>query len=225
MKQQHKSKRDIVTATHYKPRKLPKQKRSQILFNRITAAAKELFEREGYAYVSTNQIAEQANISIGSIYQYFSNCESIALALYEEASTHASLHMKRKAFEILRLPLGDSIPRLIAALIDIFEADQFVLLQLIDEVPELRIPAQAVSFDNLIHASVHTYLQQHYPDVDETLIAHKVYLVEKSIIGTIRRYLEEQPEHISREEIVKELSLMLLLYLETLGSADPAPQP
>lgn len=201
----------------YRPRKLPKQKRSQILFNQITRSAKTLFEREGYAYVSTNQIAEHANISIGSIYQYFSNCESIALAIYEEASTRASLEMKRKAFEILSLPLRESIPRLMVTLIEIFEADRFALLQLIDEVPELRTAAQAVSFDNLIHASVGAYLQQHYPDVDETLIARKVYVLEKSVNGTIRRYLEERPEHISREEFIDEIALMLLLYLETLG--------
>ncbi|MFA5631299.1 MAG: TetR/AcrR family transcriptional regulator [Porticoccaceae bacterium] len=208
---------DSAPGAPYRPRKLPQQKRSQILFKRILMAAKELFEREGYAYVSTNQIADHANVSIGSIYQYFSNCESIALALYEEASTQASLEMRRKAFEILSLPLRESIPRLIGTLADIFEADQFVLLQLIDEVPELRIPAQAVSFDNLIHSSVHTYLRQHYPDVDESQIARKVYVLEKSVNGTIRRYLEERPDHISREAIIEETSLMLQRYLETLG--------
>jgi AcrR family transcriptional regulator len=200
----------------YRPRKTPRQKRSQILFDRILSTAKLLFQNEGFAYVSTNQIAESANISIGSIYQYFANCESIALAIYEKASARATLQMKRRAYEILSLPIEQSTAVLISAVFDIFYEDQFVLLQLIDEVPELREAAHAVSFDNLIHRTAQTYLELHYPVVRKEVIAQKAYLVEKSAIGTIRRYLEEQPEYLSREKVVDEIVLMIQLYLTTV---------
>jgi AcrR family transcriptional regulator len=200
-----------------RPRKQPRQKRSQILVSRILTSAKELFEREGYAYVSTNRIAEHANLSIGSLYQYFSNCESIALAIYEEASARASLEMKRKAFEFLSLPLSRSMPLLIATLFDIFEADRFALLQLIDEVPQLRHAAHAVSFDNLIQAATITYVEQHFPQVDRKEIARRVYIVEKSIIGTVRRYLDERPDNLPRTAVIRELAAMTGPYLEQLG--------
>ena len=206
----------LDTATKARPRKRPRQKRSQILVDRILTAAKELFERDGYAYVSTNRIAEHANISIGSVYQYFANCESIALAIYEEASARASLEMKRRAFEILSLPLEQSIPKHVSTLFDIFEADSFTLLQLIDEVPELRNAARSISFDNLIQAATITYLEHHFPHVDRKHIVRKAYIIGKSLIGTTRHFLEERPKNITRAAITRELTTMMVCYLETL---------
>lgn len=200
----------------YQPRKRPLQKRSRILFDGILSTAKQLFEREGYAYVSTNQIADAANISIGSLYQYFANCESIALAIYEEASARATLQMQRKASAIPNLPIEQSTRELITTVYKIFEADQFVLLQLIDEVPELREAAQAVSFDNLIHRTTQTYFESHYPEVALEVIDKKAYIIEKSVIGSIRRYFEEQPDYLSSDQLIAELAIMIQLYLTTV---------
>jgi AcrR family transcriptional regulator len=202
----------------YRPRKEPRQKRSQILFDNILRTARDLFEKEGYAYVSTNQIAEAANISIGSVYQYFPNCESIALAIYEEASARATMEMRRKAYEILSLPLEKSSYQLFSTMYDIFEEDQFVLLQLIDEVPELRDAAQAVSFDNLIHRTAQTYFRLHFPEAPEHQIITKAYLIEKSVIGTIRRHMEEQPDFLSRDALIHELVSLTQNYLATMNT-------
>src|SRR5258708_33123605 len=47
----------------------------------ILAAAETVFERMGYEEATTNHIAAQAEISPGSLYQFFSNKEEIAQAL------------------------------------------------------------------------------------------------------------------------------------------------
>ena len=205
------------SARPHSPRKEPRQKRSIMLYNNILTTAKMLFEEQGYAYVSTNLIAERANISIGSLYQYFSNGESIALAIYEEASAKAALKMKQTAVQIIGLPMKDSVPIIISNLISIFEEDRFALLQLIDEVTELRMASQPISFDSLIHRTTQTYLEQNFPLIDKEVIACKVYIVEKSVIGTIRRYLEEGDELFSREQITQEMSQLVWGYLRDLG--------
>ena len=68
-------------------RKLPSQKRSRVRVQHILAAARTLIcniEGHDIARVTTAHIAEAADVSVGSLYQYFSNVESIFLALYEE---------------------------------------------------------------------------------------------------------------------------------------------
>lgn len=197
-------------------RKAPRQRRSQVLFDRILSAAKRLFEENGYAYISTNHIAEAANISIGSLYQYFPNCEAIALAIYEEASARATLEVQRRGFEILGFPLDKSLPIIIDSMLRIFEADRYVLLHLIDEVPELRQTAHVFSFDNLIKRSVKTYLEQHYPDASRSEIERKGYLIEKCTVGTVRAYLQERPNNLSRRAIVSELTMLVQAYLATI---------
>jgi AcrR family transcriptional regulator len=106
---------------HFAARKRPRQKRSQIVVGRILATAAALFEQEGYAYVSTNRIAEAANVSIGSIYQYFANRESIALAIYEAACSQAALTLKSQAIARMDLPLAAAIHAHMDLLFDLFE--------------------------------------------------------------------------------------------------------
>ena len=179
------------------------------MFGNILATARGLFESEGFAYVSTNRIAEQANISVSSLYQYFPNCESIA---YEEVSAQAVSEMKQHALEVMNLPIEESIPKHIGWVFDIFEEHYFVLLELIDKVPELRHQAQAYSFDNLIHRTTSTYLQEHFYGVDRPVIDKKVYVIVKSVIGTIRGHLGDKSAYINRDELIEELAQFILVY-------------
>lgn len=66
-----------------KPRKKPRQGRSRETVAVILEAATQVFEERGYQETSTNQIAERAGVSIGSLYQYFPNKESILYMLLE----------------------------------------------------------------------------------------------------------------------------------------------
>lgn len=52
-------------------RRKPRQARSQERVNRILAVAETLFTTEGYEKTTTNAIAAQAKVSIGSLYQFF----------------------------------------------------------------------------------------------------------------------------------------------------------
>lgn len=205
------------TLRRFAPRKLPRQKRSQVVFDKIVATARQLFEREGYTYVSTNKIAEKANVSIGSLYQYFSDRESIALAIYENASSRAARTMKGAALELLSLPLEESIPRNIERLFDVFEKDRYALLQLINEVPELRSVSQPISFANLIHHTHQMFLEQHFHDVDRAIIARKCYVIEKCVMGTIGHYLDERPDVLNRSQALNEITELVQQYVQTLS--------
>jgi AcrR family transcriptional regulator len=210
-------------------RRTPRQKRSQILYDKIIATAKALFERYGYAYVSTNRIADKANISIGSLYQYFTNREAIALAVYEDACSKAALTMKRRALESLSVPVEVSLPRLTEWAFDVFEKDRYALLQLINEVPELRRVAQPLSFDSLINHTTQMFLGQHFTDVDSAIIARKSYIIDKCVIGVIGRYLDERPDFLNKSEVISEITEFVTHYAMTLSrhrnTASPPSQP
>lgn len=67
-----------------KPRKLPKQKRAQERVEKILETSIQIIEDEGFEKLNTNYIAEKSGISVGSIYQYFPNKESIVSSLIEK---------------------------------------------------------------------------------------------------------------------------------------------
>lgn len=70
------------------PRKLPSQDRSKASIAKILQATRELLKSGGPTAVTTPNISTQSGVSVGSIYQYFPNKESIIHALYESKLAH-----------------------------------------------------------------------------------------------------------------------------------------
>ena len=66
-------------------RKKPSQGRSKATCDAIITAAARILEDQGEGALTTNRIAERAGVSIGSLYQYFTNKEEILVALARRA--------------------------------------------------------------------------------------------------------------------------------------------
>lgn len=65
-------------------RKQPTQERSSRLVDAILQAAVRVLRRDGAAGFNTIRVAEQAGVSVGSLYQYFPNKQSILARLQED---------------------------------------------------------------------------------------------------------------------------------------------
>ena len=61
-------------------RRTPRQARAQVTYDSILQAAIQILERSGADALNTNAVAERAGVSIGTLYQYFPDKESILLA-------------------------------------------------------------------------------------------------------------------------------------------------
>lgn len=74
-----------------KPRKLPLQARAEHTVATILEATARILETRGLDGLNTNAVAQRAGVSIGSLYQYFSNKDAliVALSLRERALFYA----------------------------------------------------------------------------------------------------------------------------------------
>lgn len=70
-----------MTESATSPRKTPVQERSRRTVERILDAAARIFHEHGYSAATTNDIADEADVSIGSLYQYFPNKDALLVAL------------------------------------------------------------------------------------------------------------------------------------------------
>lgn len=70
-----------MTDSQLAPRKAPSQERSRRTVERILAAAAVVFDEAGYAGATTNDIAREAGISVGSLYQYFPHKDALLVGL------------------------------------------------------------------------------------------------------------------------------------------------
>jgi len=79
-----KSRGQPLTRPNTQPLKQPSQQRSRVTVQAILEAAIHIFDEFGYAAGTTSRIASRAGVSIGSLYQYFPNKDSILTALAEQ---------------------------------------------------------------------------------------------------------------------------------------------
>lgn len=169
---------------------------------------------QGFAKTSTNQIAVRAGVSVGSLYQYFPNRESIALSLYERVVVVATQRMKKLAVALTDTPLAVAVPQVMEALLDLYEEDKVVLLNLCDEVPELQAERLSISFENLIRGSIQMFILHHDNEVVYEVSERTGFFAENLILGNLRRYVLEHPVHTNRQEFVAELSQAVICYFK-----------
>lgn len=112
-----------------RPRRRPKQARSQQIVKAIQEACARILAAEGPGAVNTNRIAEVAGVNIASVYRYFPNKDAILAEIYErqlelEAATLDALHAQ--AAEIDALPLEGTL----GLLVDVYAEHRLRLLRL-----------------------------------------------------------------------------------------------
>ena len=64
-------------------RAAPVQRRAKERVERILMAVRAILIRDGFAALTVPTICSEANVAVGSFYQYFPNKEAIAIAFYE----------------------------------------------------------------------------------------------------------------------------------------------
>ncbi|MDF2709695.1 MAG: transcriptional regulator, TetR family, partial [Nonomuraea muscovyensis] len=117
----------------YRPRKTPQQQRAWRTRRRIEQAAARVFARHGYASGTTDRIAEEAGLSIGSLYQYFPNKDAILVVL-------AQAHLEQTAETVQAVlaeprPLSQWLPELSRALVRIHAEDPRLHQVLFEQAP------------------------------------------------------------------------------------------
>ena len=80
-------------------RKRPKQIRSKLMVDNILEAAIRVLKEGPYEKFTTNKVAEAAGISVGSLYQYFSNKQVILLELETIAVNQMIENVERQLFD------------------------------------------------------------------------------------------------------------------------------
>jgi AcrR family transcriptional regulator len=154
------------------PRKAPRQRRSHHTVDRIVESAARIFDEAGYPSTTTNEIAAEAGVSIGSLYQYFPNKDAILVEIARRhvTSSLAALDELFKCFGA-HMPLDQLIAGVINVLIDQHEYDRLHLLiaHRAPRSPELDEELERAQ-QHLV-AVTERLLEQHAPTGRDRLLA------------------------------------------------------
>jgi AcrR family transcriptional regulator len=123
------------------PRKLPTQARARATFEAIVGACGQLLAAGPYEALTTNNISERAGVSIGTLYEYFPNRESIVAALTASACRRLVTRMTEAVSETAGMSDFAGVEHLLRAGIAVLGAPENVFKVLFQEAPfVLRLP-------------------------------------------------------------------------------------
>lgn len=205
-----------INKTALKPRKSPVQARSTATIEVLHEATIQVLLKEGIVKCNTTRIAERAGVSVGSIYQYYPNRDSLLAAVLQR-------HLDRVAEKIEELCLKyekTSIKTLISALVD-----EIILAKLSN--PEESKALYAISgerggldlskrMNDRMLAAVSNLLESASDiEFDDSQIVAEFVL--GAIMGLIRRVLENQVTDKVEQVLESHLKLMVVAYLQQVG--------
>ena len=180
------------TATSAAPRKAPAQRRSAETVDRILDSAARLFDERGYRSTTTNHVAEAAGVSVGSLYQYFPNKDSLLVALAQRHLAEAAAAFGPRLADLAaRQPSIEEVTR---SLIDLaLERNDSSRLHALLFTDAPRTPELVAQFDALtgaIVAEVASHLRRvgaggHDPERRAALV---VAAVDAAVHEVVRRY-------------------------------------
>ena len=205
----------MATRKPLNPRKQPSQGRSRFTIRQIVEAAARVFEERGYAGATTNRIAERAGVSIGSLYQYFPNKESILAVLLQQHTEEVA-----NAVEAIRRHVAEEPHDLVGALhhfvetmVELHSRNPRLQHVLLEEAP--RPPHLTAELRELEEAAMESteVLLRENPQVRTEDYETAAYLAVQSVETLVHRFVIEPPDGMNRERFAAELVQLLVRYL------------
>jgi AcrR family transcriptional regulator len=195
------------------PRKQPQQDRSRVTVEAILEATTHILTAEGYEKANTNRIAKRAGISIGSLYQYFPNKESLMAALIEQHSNEMAELVETKLNNLFDSPLEIVVPELIRAVIAAHAINPRLHQVLSEEIPRLGKLIQMEQAQARIAQILRSYLNRWSDSIEPQNLEMTVFILCRTVDALSHAAVIEYPDFVKDDRFEREVSNLLLSYL------------
>lgn len=196
-----------------RPRKEPRQDRSRQTRDRFLDAAARIFATHGYSAGTTNRIAAEAGASIGSLYQYFPNKDSILVALVRRHVDDGTQLLLDAFARTDGQPVLDRLPVLVDAVLANHTSDPRLHQVLFEEAPRPpELLAELHELESVVVTAVEEMLRDD-PDLAVRDPAMAARLVVMSVESLVHRYVSTAQDDLDVDAFRSELVAMLSGYL------------
>jgi len=199
-----------------KPRKHASQERSRATVDALVEATARILVREGFDKASTNHIAEQAGVSVGSLYQYFPGKEALVVAVIERHN-HEIMQIVRHALaEVALLPMERAVRKLVETAIKAHQMDPKLHRVLAEQIPRTGKLENVEAFNRETYAMFKAYLESHRAEFRAVDLELAAFVCVTSIEALTHTAVLHHPEMLWQEKtgtLVDEATRLIVRYL------------
>jgi AcrR family transcriptional regulator len=161
-------------------RKRPQQERAQATVDAIVEATSQILTQEGYDALTTNKVAERAQVSVGAVYQYFPNKEALIRELVDRYSTFLFDMVRDQLSSLRDAKPKDVVRTIVCAMISIKRQSPQLTRVLREELPRVgRVHRYEEEMANIVtlvegYARAHRDQLRVAPEVGAFVVTHMI---------------------------------------------------
>jgi AcrR family transcriptional regulator len=106
-------------ATAFEPRKMPVQTRATVTVGAICEATIQVLLSHGADRLTTTRVADRAGVSVGTLYQYYPNKQSLLFAVFEDHMDKVAQAVQAACADACHKPMSEMIRRVVEAYVDV----------------------------------------------------------------------------------------------------------
>lgn len=213
-----KTSRPIRDAVHALIRRTPKQVRGQQRVDEILDATERLTRTTTWDKLSTNHIAREAGIPIGSLYQFFANKQAVAQALVERyLAVLDEVFANLTGFTDTATP-ADMINAIFDRLLIATQKHQGLHAMLLTIPEESEVGRISAPIRNLLRSKLEQMLASRAPwmSAEELKVHALLSHVSNRAIFAQAISLTEKGQHAIAAQLIQQARLMQIAYYDRL---------
>ena len=196
-----------------KPRKQPSQARSQQMVELILEATARILAERGYVGTNTNLVAQRAGVSVGSVYQYFPNKDSLVTALHERHAAQMYAVINGVLATSQARSLRGHIDAIVQAMLAAHQMEPALHKVLEKEYPFFDAPKEESAADHGIFGRVRGLLESYVDQVVVKNLDLATWTVLQIMESMIHAAVIDPPQKFSIQDIQKGITRAIFGYL------------
>lgn len=193
-------------------RKSPKQTRSKALVEAIYEATVRILPGVGSENITTKKVAEIAGVSIGSLYQYFPNKNSILEAVMDIAISTTSADVNKAVDQLDGKSLDEAISIMVDHVLGVFLDDKARMREVFRKAPELqRVPILFYMRQKVVDRLA-DQIAKEKPGLEAAEYRRMAFVSSNAVMGIVQTMLFDETQKYTKEELATELKAMIAAY-------------
>ena len=198
------------------PRKHASQERSRVTVDALVEATARLLVREGFDKASTNRIAQEAGVSVGSLYQYYPGKEALVAAVIDRHNRQLMQVVRAALAGVAALPLEKAMRKLVAVANDAHRIEPKLHRVLAEQIPRTGRLEKVAAFNREYFVLFRDFLESHKDELRAVDLELAAFVCVTSIEALTHTAVLHRSEILSDEmagTLVDEATWLLVGYL------------
>lgn len=207
------------------PRKTATQDRARMTVDALVEASARILVRDGFDRASTNRIAEEAGVSIGSLYQYFPGKEALTAAVIERHNRQLMTIVHAAFTRAATESVETGIRLLVAAAIEAHRIEPELHCVLAEQTPRSGLLANVELFQRSAYGLFHSYLEERRGEIGIDDLDLATFICVTSIEALTHTAVIHRSDILSErraDELVEETTRLIAGYLKLPGPGQAA---